>query len=607
MAKKAYKVQGESISDCLNKAASKLNVALDSIDYEVVQYGKKGILGLGKKKYILRVSVKSDASRKTSKSQESLSAFDLELMGLEKDIAKLEGTDAVENEDRIFDEILSNYNDLDDELRKEIKQLSELGNDGTSRQVQEKISRDGIFSVTISEDNMKAFLSVSPPEGKGEPVTLKKVIDHLKDRDIVHGFDHVKIREVLDVCLKQDQRILNTEIAQGTLPTHGKNGSIRLLFETGGREEVVDKEGQFDYRGKAHIVNVKKDDPLARVIPTTEGIPGKNILGLPIPAKSGEPVRLDAGENVRFDSEKHEFYSEVDGVVQRTETMIHVKTLYVVNGDVDMETGNIEFEGGVKVQGYIRDGFSVTARDDIEVNGGVEGSVVVSKTGSVFVKEGVAGRGRCHISSAADFDAKYVEKGTVYATGNITIRGAVLHSKLVAGKSISVCKGKGMIAGGACKAGELVEAKIFGAQNEPQTNIMIGINMENQKEIEQYEQQASQIRQMLIKITKSIEKIVGKSMKADNLPARTRNEVTALKKKSVVLKYTEKKVLKKIEELEQQALEESQGRLKAFNTIHPHVHVMMGSAVYHVTNTMRAGMLVYDKEKMQILVKGLSE
>lgn len=607
MAKKAYKVKGDSISDCLIKASEKLQVPVENISHEVIQYGKNGILGIGEKKYILKIWVKTADTRQPPKKEAQLSAFDLELIGLEKDIGKLENTDAVENEDRIFDEILSNYNDLDDDLRKEIKQLSELGTDDTSRRVQEKISRGGIFSVTIAEDNMKAFLSVSPPEGKGEPVTLKKVIDNLKDRNIVHGFDHVRIREILDVCVKQDQKILNTQIAEGTLPTHGKDGSIKILFESGGREEVVDKEGHYDYRGKANIVNVKKGDLLARITPPTQGVEGKNILGLPIPAESGKPVKLEAGENVRFDNETQEFYSEVDGVVERTESMIFVKTLYVVNGDVDMATGNIEFEGGVKIQGYVRDGISVTARDDIEINGGVEGSVVVSRTGSVFVKEGVAGRGRCHISAAADVDAKYVEKGTVYATGNITIRGAILHSKLVAGKSISVCKGKGMIAGGVCKAGELVEAKIFGAQNEPQTTIMIGINMENQKEIEKYEQQVSQVRQMLTKITRSIEKITGQSLKVDNLPARTRNEITALKKKSVVLKYTEKKTTEKITELEQQALEESQGRLKAFNTIHPHVHIMMGSAVYHVTDTMRASMLVYDADEMQIVVKGISE
>ena len=47
--------------------------------------------------------------------------------------------------------------------------------------------------------------------------------------------------------------------------------------------------------------------------------------------------------------------------------------VYVVPGDVDFSTGNIDFIGSVKVMGSVRNGFSVKAEGNVEIMGRLEG------------------------------------------------------------------------------------------------------------------------------------------------------------------------------------------------------------------------------------------
>ncbi|MBN2451569.1 MAG: DUF342 domain-containing protein [Lentisphaeria bacterium] len=55
------------------------------------------------------------------------------------------------------------------------------------------------------------------------------------------------------------------------------------------------------------------------------------------------------GENVIFAPETGEYRAAIDGILELAEGAICVRQTFVVAGDVDMATGNIDFNGSVRI------------------------------------------------------------------------------------------------------------------------------------------------------------------------------------------------------------------------------------------------------------------
>lgn len=61
-----------------------------------------------------------------------------------------------------------------------------------------------------------------------------------------------------------------------------------------------------------------------------------------------------------------------DAVVTYKDGKIAVGNHLIIDGDVGIETGNIEFDGSFTVQGIVQSGFSVKATKDISILGGLQ-------------------------------------------------------------------------------------------------------------------------------------------------------------------------------------------------------------------------------------------
>ena len=134
-------------------------------------------------------------------------------------------------------------------------------------------------------------------------------------------------------------------IAKGQEPVPGKDAIIKY-YKRSERKPTIRDDGKADFYDMNFLDEVKKGDWLGEKIPPTNSIPGRTI--------TGEFAIVENGKNkkLQFDEKTVAAYKEdgkiilrslIDGVVEFHAGKISVGNHLVINGDVGVETGNIQF------------------------------------------------------------------------------------------------------------------------------------------------------------------------------------------------------------------------------------------------------------------------
>jgi len=103
-----------------------------------------------------------------------------------------------------------------------------IDTDVVPKEMIEKVN--GTFEIHVSEDGMKATLDLFPPKGGGEPVTFAQVKNRLVAMKIVHGVNEELVKRIIDTVAKGQEEKRDVEIAQGTPPEDGTDGSMEFVF-----------------------------------------------------------------------------------------------------------------------------------------------------------------------------------------------------------------------------------------------------------------------------------------------------------------------------------------------------------------------------------------
>ncbi len=597
-------MEAPTLDGCRAEAARRLAVTPEMLDVQVLQEGKRGLFTV--RPFRVRAQGRSAAGAPSEAGpQADVSSAFLAKLDVRVKIARaaLQQLDVLQSGDegRALDEILASFDSLSDERRTEVTELSKLLSGPLAAKVQERLAKDGWFVIKVSADRMAAHLDVHPPEGVGRPVALQAVLARLRDEGVVQGVDPDAIRKVLEEVVGLGQPVTGFRAARAVLPETGFDGCVDFLVDPGGKQEVVRSDGSMDYRGRAGITMVKAGQVLARLVPPTPGTPGIDVCGREIPAESGKPASLAIGEGVAFDAGTGEYRATLDGLLDTSEGALRVRRTFLVRGDVDMSTGNIEFDGAVQVMGSVHDGFAVRASGDIEVRGRVEGCEILSERGRVLVRQGIAGRNRCFVSAGSDVEAKYIENARVYARRNVSVDVAVMHSEVVAGGSVTATRGRGSLIGGTIKAGEAVIAKTLGAPNEPFTDIQVGIGIEQQDAIRRMDQRLVAAQSAAHRLEEVVKEFEHAAKDIQKLPARERESYLDLRKKLLVLHYEVDKLEAQRRELIDKATADARGTVRVMCEAHGRVVVRIGQLIDRVESTTGPTCFRVDPESGRIV------
>jgi len=337
--------------------------------------------------------------------------------------------------------------------------------------------RDCKLSVKTDREKMNVFIDCEPSLGSGKTLSVGAVKDALNAQGIKFGIDENRIAQIIGDCENSKQGQKDICIASGVQPIAGAQGTIEYMFpiETQELEFKILPDGRIDYHHSQNIMMAKTGQLLARLIEPKQGTAGKNVLGEQIVAPDGLPAALTAGEGVKIGKNSNEFYAEINGSIIVNGSIISVVNTYVVNGDIDFSTGNIQFNGNVLINGNIPDGFEVKAEGDIIVAKIVE-SARLEAGRDIVIKGGIQGKGKGLISAGRDIKVGYAQNARLEAQGNIYIGNFAINSYIFTSKNLSMLEKRGAVIGGEVFAQRGIDVRELGSESGVKTFVEVGTN-----------------------------------------------------------------------------------------------------------------------------------
>lgn len=258
------------------------------------------------------------------------------------------------------------------------------------------------MNVKISEDKLSALLTVKRIPGKKyaltesgpmpqqkimaqcieevEPESLLygEIIEELNRQGIIYG---IQEEAVLKVMQSRESK-MTVVVAKGLPPTESSDATILYNFENENKENVKNPYGD----GKIHSVSLGEIVAIKR--PPVQGNPGIDVMGQPVSARVPKDFPIWIKDGVKLIKEGSVAVATISGrpVLEGYKKYLSVRPLYVIEGDVDLRIGNIDFNGDVIITGSVLDGFTVKAGGSISVYGNVlhaslyaHGDIIIKK------------------------------------------------------------------------------------------------------------------------------------------------------------------------------------------------------------------------------------
>ena len=327
------------------------------------------------------------------------------------------------------------------------------------------------YKLSIEKDGLEAVVRFYAPTEGGELMTKEELLKDLEFRNVVYGIDE----DVVDSFFADRQYCKNYVVAQGQLPEEGRNAVVEYFFNTDPKAKpTVNADGSVDFFHLNTINHCKEGEMLAKLTPAVPGTPGKDVTGRTIAPHDIKNVKLHYGRRIRLERAEdgsEAIYSEVDGHVSLVGQDVFVSDVLEVE-NVDISTGDIEYNGSVQVNGNVCSNFSVKARGNVDIHGVVEGARVEAG-GNIIIVRGMNGMGKGVLKAGGNVVAKFLESSTVEAEGNVTCN-SIMHSQVSCRGEVTVDGKKGFIAGGrVCAAGRIV-VKNLGSPMGADTIVEVG-------------------------------------------------------------------------------------------------------------------------------------
>ncbi len=325
--------------------------------------------------------------------------------------------------------------------------------------------REGV-KFDVSKDRMTVTAIFYPPTEGAELLTEKEILETIAYRKYTYGIQSENIHHFFE----HREYCKEIVICQGKEVVQGKNAYVEYHFNTNLRAKpTLREDGSVDYFHLNLINNVNEGDLLATLHPEVLGQPGINVYGENIKPASVKSTFIKYGKNTILSEDKLTLTAETSGHVTLKEGKVTVSNVLTLE-NVDVSTGNIDYEGSVEVKGVVASNFSVKAGGNIVVKGIVEGAIL--EAGADIILECGAKAGG-NIKAGGNVVTKFIENATITAKGSITSE-CILHSNVSSGTEVNVTGKRGFIAGGRVCASDNVKAKVLGSEMGANTIIEVG-------------------------------------------------------------------------------------------------------------------------------------
>lgn len=442
---------------------------------------------------------------------------------------------------------------------------------------------DEFMTFNVSDDLMQVVCRFYPPsKGNG---TLDKgacdVLGGLMSADeIKNDLKYNQItaepdEDAVNSFLNDRKYCTDYVLAKGTPVTPGQDGYVEYMFDTDPVARPKTREdGTVDFHALNSVRACTEGQVLAKLHKEVPGSPGKNVFGEMIMSNSVKSAKIKHSKGSTL-SEDGVLTADVNGHVSLTEGMVFVSSVLELK-DVDVSTGDINYDGNLLVDGNITTGYKVNVTGDVEVRGVIEAAEVTAG-GQVTVAKGINGMEKGVIKAGHSVIAKYINSAEVESGGLIHAE-LVLNSKISAKDSIKVEGRKGFITGGVARASNKIEAKTIGSDMGAPTSIEVGIDPSLKARRAKLIKENETLRATLARTEPVLLATVDRLKRGDKLPPDQLKKMQELNKVIQTEKETLERNLEELDQLELSFDSETIAEVVVLGVAYAGTHIIVSDA-----------------------------
>lgn len=219
------------------------------------------------------------------------------------------------------------------------------------------ISYEAAFRYKLKDSAIckSLILELDEVEAELPPIyRAREVEEYLQKNRIIFGINRERLkeveknREIKDLCIVKSVKAIDPVPDKVLIKINRQNG-----YEN---EESMKK---IDYKNIISFQSVKIGDVIAEIIKGSIGKDGITVYAKKIKCKPMKKLNFKVGNGCELKGNK--IIATIDGKVSTSKNNFKVNKLHIVNGDVDIKSGNINFPGYVTVKGKVTEGMSVVA------------------------------------------------------------------------------------------------------------------------------------------------------------------------------------------------------------------------------------------------------
>ena len=606
-------VHADTIDEALQDASVQLDTKVSTLQYEIMEKGSDGFLGMGKKPWKLRIyQDPSTIKRKQKLASDGLMIDDTG-----------EETELIKDRDGLFyvhhfssDIMLKVIPPIGKGLPVEYKDVMQEINRPDTLEVDESLIKkyvkqgtdngyaivgaykhvsagDVLISVECTKDEMKASIIVTPPAMSGAEASPESIKRALSAQGVIEQcYDEAKINEFVDNPIYN----IPFEVASAILPVDGKDAYILYNFETDVRrlKAKVSETGQINYKELNQIQNVIADQPLATKMQPERGKGGKTIFGRYLEAKNGKDIQVTLGENVHFDRDGVTIKASIDGEVMLVNGKITVEPIKYLDA-VNVKTGDIKFVGTVVIKGNVEEGYKVEATN-IEINGIVDKSILEA-TGNIIVRQGIFGKGEGFVKAGKSLWAKFINDTTVEVEENVIVSDSIVNSNVTAMKNIVLRGKKAQIIGGHLLATEEICARKVGSPGGgTETILEVGIDPRAKKRLLELQKNQTDSTRDYENNELDIQNLEQQKKLRKRLPLEKEDKLSSLKQRNKLIGEELEEMTAEIDKIQAHLRElKAVGKVKVEETVYAGVKIYVRDVLDEVKMDTKHVTFYYDK------------
>ncbi len=389
------------------------------------------------------------------------------------------------------------------------------------------------FDLTVSEDKIEAY--ICPKKAGPCEVTIDDLKQLLENEGITYGIvDDDKISEYLaaDFIPKRPWMI-----AEGQKLSAGKNAEIKYYFDTEPlKVGTLTEAGKIDYKDRGEISQVTKGELIAEKVPGTAGSPGTDVYGQSIPARKPEDIKFLCGKGAKKSEDGLKMYAQLDGRPEISgDGKLGVGANFQISGDVGLETGHVDFNGHIEIEGIIEKGFHVRGKS-LTVQAIESAEIEIDE--DIVVRKGIIG---ANIKCGGKLSAAHIRSSTIAASRDVIVEKEILDSKINTDGECIVEHGRISSSRIAAKKG--INSVEIGSDMSQPCTLIVGVDNLSNENAEKINNQIAETKKVKIKVESLVDELRQEAGKV----AKEIEEITAEEEK-VLAQYVA--LENKIEELQ---------------------------------------------------------